>query len=351
MFNLKYDFTTRNTTDWIFSTILVNMMSEEGKAVALVANGSLFKLTDSEIREEFISKGLIEAVIQLPENIFSYTSISTSLLVFSHNNKSVKFVDASKLFEKERRVNILKPNEIYDAYKNGNPDLVISVTNKEILKNDSGLLVSNYAALNDLKLVNPTPLEDVVETVFRGYQITASQLDKYIVHEKDEPFNYEVLQLSDIEEGIISAKLIKINSQDKKLEKYLLKDGDVVISAKSSKVKSAVVDLKANQKVVATGSILVIRPTERLKPAYLKIFFDSNRGKIFLKSIQTSSVIVSINPSQLLKMNISLPSKEKQEKLGNKYLAKLDLIKITRSKLKILEQEIQNIYDLEFIGD
>ena len=33
------------------------MMSHDGKAIALVANGSLFKLTDSEIREEFISIG------------------------------------------------------------------------------------------------------------------------------------------------------------------------------------------------------------------------------------------------------------------------------------------------------
>ena len=50
-------------------------------------------------------------------------------------------------------------------------------------------------------------------------------------------------------------------------------------------------------------------------------------------------------------MNISLPSKEQQDELGNKYMAKLDVIKITKNKLKILEKEIQNIYDSRFIGE
>lgn len=349
--NYKYNFSMRNTSDWIFSSSLVNMLEKEGKAVALVVNGALYKITDIDIREKYISKGLIESVIQLPENILSFTNIASSLIVFSHHNDEVKFIDASGLYEKERRKNIIDAKNIFDAYKGNKSDLIANVSNEEIMNNESILLVSNYIKLDKINLINPTPLQEVVKDIFRGYQITAKQLDKYIVNKKHKPYNYEMLRLSDIQDGIISPNLIKVNMDDSKLDKYLLKDGDVVISAKSTKVKSAVVNLEENQNVVATGSILVIRPNKKLNSAYLKVFLDSREGKILLDSIQTGSVIVSINPSQLLKMEISLLSKKTQDRLGNKYLAKLDLIKITKNKLKFLEEEIEHIYDSESLGD
>jgi type I restriction enzyme M protein len=349
----KYNniFSTRITSDWIFSTALVNMLEEEGKAISLVVNGSLYKLTDSEVREKFIKNGSIEAVIQLPENIFPFTSISSSLIVFSHRNNQIKFIDASGMCQKGRRINILNTEEIYKAYKEEKPEFLVKVSNDEIINNESILLVSNYLGLDKIKLINPTPLQDVVQKIFRGYQITAKKLDKYIVSKKIESYNYEVLQLNDIQDGIISSNLIKISVEDSKLNKYLLKDGDVVISAKSTKVKSAVVSLEPNRKVIATGSIIVIRPSEKLNSAYLKVFLDSYEGKILLDSIQTGSVIVSINPSRLMQMEVPLLSMNKQEKLGNKYLAKLDLIKITKNKLKSLEDEIEHIYDSESLGD
>ena len=99
-----------------------------------------------------------------------------------------------------------------------------------------------------------------------------------------------------------------------------------------------------NEKIVASGNLLILRPDKKkINPYYLKLFFDSDKGNKILSSIQTGAVILSINASQLKKINISLLPMDEQEKLANKYLAKIDSIKIMKAKLQQLEEELNDI--------
>ena len=75
----------------------------------------------------------------------------------------------------------------------------------------------------------------------------------------------------------------------------------------------------------------------------LVISRQTEKGNKILSSIQTGSVILSINTSQLKKINISLLNLDEQNKLANKYLSKLDSIKIMKSKLQQLEEELGDI--------
>ena len=88
------------------------MLSEDGKAVGIMTNGSTWNQSDSAIRSYFIENGLIECVIALPARLFAGTAIATSMIVFSRNNKGVRLVDASELFVKGRRVNELSAENI-----------------------------------------------------------------------------------------------------------------------------------------------------------------------------------------------------------------------------------------------
>ena len=64
-----------------------------------------------------------------------------------------------------------------------------------------------------------------------------------------------------------------------------------------------------------------------------------------MESIQTGTVIISINASALLKMRISCVDRNLQDEIANKFLMKLDQFKITKSKLEKLERELNNVFD------
>ena len=264
-------------------------------------------------------------------------------LVLSKGNKSIRFIDARNLFIPQRRVNELKTEEIFKEYiSKENTEISINV-NIDDLDSSYNLTPSKYIGSDHIELINPTKLEDVLEEIFRGYQITAEEMDELSVP-SNESGAYKILNLSNINNNIIDYDLVTIKPSNDKMDKYLLKDGDVIVSAKSSKIKTAVVEIKNNEKIIASGNLLVLRlDKEKINPVYLKMFLESDKGNKILSSIQTGTVILSINPSQLKKIEISLIDIKKQNDLAKKYMAKLDSIQITKLKLQQLEQELNNI--------
>ena len=342
----KYEFNlqSKNSGDWFFIMKMLNMLSTQGTGIAIVSNGCLFKMTDIEIRKYLVDTGYIEAIISLPEKIFAYSNVATSLIIFNKQHRDrVKFIDAGKLYTSGRRVNLINVQQVlkeYDSIKESDYTRFISV--ESIKENDYNLTPSRYFD-SEIELINPTPLEDVILEMIRGYRITAEEIDKSITNSESEK-SFKILNLSDINNGIINDELAMFEADPKSVEKYILQDGDVIISAKSSKIKTAVAEIKGNEKVVASGNLLILRPDKnRINPYYLKLFFDSEKGNKILSSIQTGSVILSINTSQLKKINISLLNLDEQNKLANKYLSKLDSIKIMKSKLQQLEEELGDI--------
>ena len=73
-------------------------MRNDGQAVVVVPVGVLFRNTESKIREQIIEHNLLEAVIELPPNLFYGAAISTAILVFRKERMRTQtlFVDARK---------------------------------------------------------------------------------------------------------------------------------------------------------------------------------------------------------------------------------------------------------------
>lgn len=97
-------------------------ISQGGSRVAIIHNGSPLFTGDagsgpSEIRRHILENDLLEAIIQLPNNIFYNTDIATYLWILT-NHKSenrrnkVQLIDASKAFNKLRKALGKKKNEI-----------------------------------------------------------------------------------------------------------------------------------------------------------------------------------------------------------------------------------------------
>jgi len=350
-FNQKSSFEAKTSTDtsWLFIDRVIRQLDKTGKAVVVVNDGALFNVKDKEVREHFVKNGYIESIISLPTNLLYSTGVKMSIIVLSHNNEKIKFIDARNQFNKSRRINQLKVDEIIEMYNEQEDDELITSINLETIRDNSySLNVERYVGIEKIELINPIKLKNVVKDIFRGIQISATELDKIII-DIPQGSEYQLLTLGDINKGIIENDLnyISIPEKTRNIERYLLEDGDLIISAKGTNLKIATVQI-SNERIIASGNLLVIRPNkDKINPVYLKTFFDSKNGKKILESIQVGSVILSINPSQLKEIEISMPNTEKQEEIAKKYLAKIDLLKITRKKLIQLEKDIESIHDDE----
>ena len=93
------------SSDWVFNALLCDMLSENGKAIGIMTNGSTWNSIDIPMRKYFIERRMVECVISLPGKLFAGTSIPTTLIVLSHNNDVVRMIDATKHCQQGRRQN------------------------------------------------------------------------------------------------------------------------------------------------------------------------------------------------------------------------------------------------------
>lgn len=113
-------------TEGDFITHILQSMQPDGKAILIVPHGALFKLGNAHtVRRYLIHKNYIEAVIDMPPNIFysSKTNVSILILNKKKSHTDILFIDASSNFEPDRRRNKLRTEhttyirEIFEAYK------------------------------------------------------------------------------------------------------------------------------------------------------------------------------------------------------------------------------------------
>ena len=196
-------------------------------------------------------------------------------------------------------------------------------------------------------LINGTELGKMCTIIFRGYQINAQNLDN-IITDNPEITPYRIINISDLtNEGFIVDGLTPVVIEDiSKVQKFLLEDGDIVLTAKNTTIKCAVYEQKNDIKTILSGNLIAIRTNKKvLNPFYLKTFLDSETGKAQLSSIQTGTSIKTITPKNLEKMEVSLLPKTDQDELATKYVKKLGEVKELINKYVSTMNEIEHIYD------
>lgn len=335
-----FEFTNRNTSEWIFVDQLLSGLHENGSAVAIVTGRALFNDADREYRKQLVESGLLEGIIELPNGSLSFTGIKPYVLVFSHGNKTVKLIDATEAINNKakRFANIeVSPKRVLELYRDENAPRK-TIEELSVLNN----LVPSTALLGIVKPKNGVYLKDIAE-VFTGSQYTARNFEDMF---SDEPTGYRILTSSDIENGVVNwNSLQRIDYKDTKFDKFAVRKYDVIVTSKSSKVKTVVVDIEPKEKILVTGGMIIVRPdVEKIDPTYLKIFLDSEQGQNVLKSIQKGSVIVSINAKELADILIPLIDIEKQRNKARRYNEKLSTLYAYRLEVKKLEESLKDFY-------
>ena len=349
---IKYEFNSRISSCWAFVNSVINSLSKDGRAVIVMTNGDLFKLPDQEYRKLLVENGYVETVISLPERLFANTGIPITLLILSKNNKSIKFINAEKMLSNQifhRHINELNVEEIMNEYNSlNNAKNSKIVSNDKVANNNYSLYVQNYMEIENIEVKNPKKLNDVCKEIYRGYQVSSNEINQYSIN-FDGSEEYQIVNITNINDGVIDSNLTKIYLDTDKLNKYVLHDKDLLVTSKGTISKFAVVELKKDENLVPSGNFTILRLDKNIiNPYYLKIFFESNKGKIIINSIKSGGVLPAINLSQLKTINIPVPPLEEQIKVVNRYLAKTDEIKIVKDKLRKLKESLTDIANEEF---
>lgn len=103
-----YKLAPKSKADFAFILDGLYSLNASGTAAFILPHGVLFRgQAEGDIRRKLIDNNLLDAVIGLPSNLFTNTSIPVCILVFKKNraNKDVLFIDAQKDFVKHKNKN------------------------------------------------------------------------------------------------------------------------------------------------------------------------------------------------------------------------------------------------------
>ena len=357
--DFQLDFSKKYSSNLLWIVNALQSVKPDGMVVSLVPNGVLFNNIDVNIRKYLIENNYIDTIISLPDGILPFSGVSTSLIILKKSRKqsdSIRMIDATNIFSIQRRNKFFTQENIeyiVDLYaKEGHTENSFDVGLDEIVMNEFYLGINRYC---EYSLINPYVLADVTRSIFRGYQINAKELDEISIDNDDEESDYRIINISDIQaEGFVSKDLKAVRIDDAlKYNKYCVKDGDIIITAKNTTIKSAIYRSHGEYKAILTGNLIAIRVNEtKINPYYLKAFIDSEQGEQSLKSIQTGTSIITINPNNLKDMKVSLLEMPLQIAIAEEYKKNLNLIEellekyneATGNSSKIFETAIKRLF-------
>ncbi len=151
----------KSKADLAFTLHMLTWLSTSGTAAIVEFPGVLYRWwAEAKIRKYLIDNNYIDAVIQLPPDLFFGTSIATCIVVLKKSKKDNKtlFIDASAEFTRWSAKNTLTPENrknILDAFVacEDNEYFAKLVDNSRIAENDYNIAVSSYVEQKDMREV------------------------------------------------------------------------------------------------------------------------------------------------------------------------------------------------------
>lgn len=179
----------KSKADFAFIMHSLSYLSAKGRAAIVTFPGIFYRGgAEKKIRKYLVDGNFVEAVIQLPDNLFFGTSIATCILVLAKNKTTTNtlFIDASKEFKKETNNNVLTSENIkriLDGFSEAeNKDYFVSrVAQEKIAEHDYNLSVSTYVEKEDTreKIDIDVLHKEIAETVQNIDRLRA-EIDKIV---------------------------------------------------------------------------------------------------------------------------------------------------------------------------
>ncbi|MDO8618345.1 MAG: type I restriction-modification system subunit M [Candidatus Daviesbacteria bacterium] len=179
----------KSKADLAFTMHMLSWLSTSGTAAIVEFPGVLYRGgAESKIRKYLIDNNYVDAVIQLPPDLFFGTTIATCIIVLKKSKKDNKtlFIDASAEFvhggnkNKLSEINRLK---ILDAFSSRKDTEYFAklVDNKDIANNDYNIAVSSYVTAQDTReVVNITDLNAKISQIVARQNELRKAIDEIV---------------------------------------------------------------------------------------------------------------------------------------------------------------------------
>ena len=179
----------KSKADYAFLLHGLYHLKQTGTMAIVLPHGVLFRgQSEGTIREILLKNGSIYAVIGLPSNMFYNTSIPTCIIVLKKHRegRDVLFIDASSMFVKEKKQNVMTEehiDKVLEIYKNRQDvDKVAHLASfDEIKENDFNLNIPRYVDTSepepevDLKALSAS-IKETTAAINKGNEELLSML-------------------------------------------------------------------------------------------------------------------------------------------------------------------------------
>lgn len=254
------------------------------KAVFIVRSSLLNKSIGEKLCAYLLESKMLEAVLELPSNIYPYQVEEFSLLVLSSDNKKVFFINAKDSCLKEGKYNkLINLEEILDSYK------FKQITSKtRLLKyseiNPKNLLPSFYTKQELIETKKVLYLKDLLDLSYRGSKLVqkcdSELIPCYDLGIKDFA-NFSYTQH-------FSSYMLRPN--DERIASLKVAPFDVLLSMRGVMPKVAIMGKSVESKVVLPNAGIVVlrfKNYDLAKAVYF--YFLSKEGQNLLESFYKSN--------------------------------------------------------------
>ncbi len=329
---------------WDFIYEAINSTSKEGTTIVLVPVGLLTSSQEREKRKEILDKGILNEIIYMPSGICCNTNVSLAFMIFSQRYKSnsVRMVNATDCVLKTKGA--LKQIDLFEfdsLITHNDATRIQPVDYQKIEENNYNLSFYTYSFFKT-KFENSIKIKDFAE-ILSGFQYTS----KTVLELEPNKGNVSVARISNIDNGGLDYdNLLSINIEESKIKKYLLQENDIIISAKGTSDKVALIQNIEDRKIIPYNNLLVIRITNyKVMPIYLYAFLNSKTGKQLLKTLESGSVIKNINKNSLLELDVPYIDNLEQEIIGVRYNLLKNEIANEKKKLDEMIDKLNSVFE------
>ena len=325
------------------------------KAVVLMATGFTFSGgVEEAFRKYLVEQNYLEAIIQLPPNLHSATSIETVFFVINKykSDDKVHFInlkDDSFIKRDGRRLILKDLDVILDIYENKKEieNISIIASNEAIINNNYSLAIDRYVIPQEAKELQKSLEKYELIQLENIADIRRSQLFK------DEEEGKEVYEISpsDFSKAgftLECGKIKQIGSQYKRLQTYKLEPYDVLLSTKGTIGKVCVMG-EISEAIIASQAIQVIRvqgDDKKEKAISLYMFLKSDLGQTILASLVAGTAMPQISTAEIKKLSIPLLSKEQEKRLISSFKDESKMY----NEIEKINENIRSIHS-NFLGE
>ena len=334
-----------------------------GRAVICISD-SLFTNKTNELRKYICDSGCFKGLIRFSAGEIYPNNLSSSLLIFDKARAGNSFVfldlcDVERHGFRSSVIEQLGAENIISMFNSKDPvereGVVHKVCRYQELKKAEFEFDTKFNPVEFLLNYKPKSESDAAAekiitlgenaTISRGVQ-DIENIRAFETKNPAAPFYY--LSVSDIQEGSIQFEsMTRLSEKKDNWDKYLLKNGDVIITKTAyPSIKVAIYEGPDNQ-VIPASNLYVIRmnygDSSRLNPYYLKLYLESELGQKYLKSVISGTKLPAITKENLENLELPYKSEKEQKEMEATYKDTIATIEKHKQAIKNLRHYLGTV--------